>query len=226
MKARGKVSAWLARESLLRHVVVLIDDTVAGLEIALNGGGKVGCVTYENHKGKENREASIRAKVKDCLAWGRSVLNKECGYRNGRYSLGKAELDLLNGKIRVVNRWSMAAGLDQWKEMVVVMATLNLALFYVRLFRHDSTWLKTYYAKVNDLCLALGGGEDWLLAEDCWEASHHDLLYGMDMGGLTSEEEYFFRFVALPMARTELESEVMRGRGHTPTTAELLSIGA
>ena len=224
-KRKAAGSAYLAGCVVTKHVLALMWDTFRGLSFASKGGGMVGGVTYDDHPMTAEDAKVFDSKLADCMKWLEAAL-RDAGVTAASCRMGPKEQELINHKIRVVNRWANERKLKQWTEMVITLATLNLCLLWCRIMKRDTAAMKTLYIKADDLCLRLGGGEEWMMSEDLFEAAGGALLEGLDMGGLTSEEEYFFRFLALPMARTDLERSVMEEQGRAPAAAPLLAMGA
>lgn len=224
-KRKAAGSAYLAGTVVTKHVLALMYDTLRGLRFASAGGGLIGGVQYEDHPMTEADAKVFDRKLEDCTTWLMAAL-RDVGVTPAKNHMGPKEQALINNKIRIVNRWANARQLRQWTEMVITLAALNLCLLWCRVMKGDTAAIRTFYVKADDLCLCLGGGEEWMMAEDLMDEAGGALLEGLNFGGLRSEEEYFFRFIGLPMARTDMERAVMEDQGRAPAAAQLLAMGA
>lgn len=223
MSAKCRPSRYLASECVLRHVLVLIDDTLASLMISMKGGGFVGDILYDDCSCKTGIGGKLMERIEDCQKW-MSMALETVGYTGRTYRLTHAERALINDKIRSVNRWFGSWQGSPWTGLTVQLAALNLALFWIRLLKTDNVTVRTVYIKVDDLCVRIGSGNEWMLSEDLFNACRKTLLTGCNAGNLRSEEEYFLRFIALPMARNGMEEGIIREQGNAPTAAELLAV--
>lgn len=212
------------RSCLMRHVLVLLDDTLRAILISLKGGGHICGVTYPRIQLPARQTDRVELQLAECKRWLDTALLQSGIDRRKGYHLTSRERDLVNTKIRRINRWSVEQHIDQWREIVITLATLNLALFWARLELGDTAHRRMVYIEVDKLCLLLGDGSDWMLSADLFDFCRGSLLDGLPGTGLRTEEEFFFRFLAMPMPRTTMERAIFEESGRKPDTAALLAV--
>ena len=212
------------RSCVMRHILVLMDDTLRAVLICLKGGGHVCGVTYPRVELPERRAERVELQLAECKRWlDTALLQSGIDCRKG-YHLTSRERDLVNTKIRRINRWSVEQHIDQWREIVITLATLNLALFWARLELGDTAHRRMVYIEVDKLCLLLGDGSDWMLSADLFDFCRNSLLDGLPASDMRTEEEFFFRFLAMPMPRTAMERALFEETGREADTAALLAV--
>ena len=158
-KRRAAGSAYLASSVVTKHVLALMWDTFRGLRFAAEGGGLIGGVMYADHPMTDVDAKVFDRKLADCMKWLDAAL-RDVGVTPASCRMGPKEQELINHKIRIVNRWANARKIRQWTEMVITLAALNLCLFWCRMRKRDTAAMRTLFVKADDLCLRLGGGED------------------------------------------------------------------
>ena len=212
------------RSCVMRHILVLMDDTLRAILICLKGGGHVCGVTYPRIDLPEHQAKRVERQLAECKRWLDAALLQSGIDRRKGYHLTTRERDLLNAKIGRINRWSIEQKLEQWREIIITLATLNLALFWARLELGDTAHRRMVYIEVDKLCLLLGDGSDWMLSADLFDFCRNSLLDGLPASDMRTEEEFFFRFLAMPMPRTATERAIFEETGRAADTAALLAI--
>lgn len=214
--------AW-KRSCVMRHVLVLMDDTLRSILICLRGGGKVGNVTYPRIElGRRGEKVEMQlAEVKrwlDC-----ALLQSGIDRRKG-YGLSQRERGLINAKIGRINRWSIEQKIDMWREIIIGLAALNLMFFYARMTLGDTAHRRMVYIETDKLCLMLGDGKDWMLSTDLFDFCRGVVLDGMPDTGMSSEEDFFFRILAMPCARSNMERAVFEDKGMAADACSALAV--
>ena len=212
------------RSCLMRHILVLMDDTLRAILICLKGGGHVCGVTYPRIELPERQANRVERQLAECKRWLDTALLQSGIDRRKGYHLTTRERNLLNAKINRINRWSIEQKLEQWREIIITLATLNLALFWARQTLGDTAHRRMVYIEVDKLCVLLGDGADWILSADLFDFCRSPLLDGLPASNLRTEEEFFFRFLAMPMPRSETERAIFEETGREADTAALLAV--
>ena len=212
------------RSCVMRHILVLMDDTLRAILICLKGGGHVCGVTYPRINLPEHQAKRVERQLAECKRWLDAALLQSGIDRRKGYHLTTRERDLLNAKIGRINRWSIEQKLEQWREIIITLATLNLALFWARLELGDTAHRRMVYIEVDKLCLLLGDGCDWLLSADLFDFCKGVLLDGMPSTGMRSEEEFFFRLLAMPCARSKTEKAIFEEKGMAADASAVLAV--
>lgn len=221
-KANAK-TAW-KKSCVARHLFVLLDDTLRGLLISLKGGGLIGGVQYPAAQLLAPHAAKVERQIAEVKRWLNPCLFQVgIDAKTGGYQLSERERGLINRKIVRVNRWTMEENVETWRSMVLNLAAFNLCLFWARMMLGDEACRRMVFLEADKLCLMLGDAADWLLAADMFDFCKDVLLDGMPWGGLKSEEEYFFRFLAMPMPRSSMERAMFEENNRLPDVAALLS---
>lgn len=221
-KANAK-TAW-KKSCVARHLFVLLDDTLRGLLISLKGGGLIGGVQYPAAQLLAPHAAKVERQIAEVKRWLNPCLHQVgIDARTGGYQLSERERGLINRKIVRINRWTQEENVETWRSMVLNLAAFNLALFWVRMMLEDEPCRRMVYLEADKLCLMLGDATDWLLAADMFDFCKDVLLDGLPWGGLKSEEEYFFRFCAMPLPRSNMERALFEESNRLPDVAALLS---
>ena len=115
------------RSCVMRHVLVLMDDTLRAILICLKGGGHVCGVTYPRVELPECQAERVERQLAECKRWLDIALLQSGIDRRKGYHLTTRERDLLNAKIARINRWSIEQKRKQGRETIITPATLNLA---------------------------------------------------------------------------------------------------
>lgn len=213
-----------ARSCLMRHILVLLDDTLRAILICLKGGGHICGVTYPRIELSKRLTERVELQLAECKRWLDTALLQTGIDRRKGYHLTNRERAFVNAKIGRINRWSIEQQLDQWREIIITLAVLNLALFWARLDLGDTAHRRMVYIEVDKLCLLLGDASDWMLSTDLFDFCRASLLDGLPATDLRAEEEFFFRFLAMPMPRTETERAIFEESGRKADTAALLAV--
>lgn len=212
------------RSCLMRHILVLMDDTLRAILICLRGGGHVCGVTYPSIVLPGLQEERVEKQLAECKRWLDTALLQSGIDRKKGYRMSSRERNLVNAKISRINRWSIEQKLDQWREIIITLAVLNVAMFWARLELGDTAHRRMVYIEVDKLCLLLGDGSDWILSQDLFDFCRKSLLDGLPATNLRAEEEFFFRFLAMPMPRTDTERLIFEETGRAANTAALLAM--
>lgn len=215
--------AW-KKSCVMRHVLVLMDDTLRAILICLRGGGKVGSVTYPRMSFEAPKDVRVEMQLAEVKRWLDCALMQSGIDRKKGYSLTARERGLINAKIGRVNRWTIEQNIDQWKEIVITLAALNLMFFFTRMTLGDTAHRRMVYIEVDKLCLLLGDGCDWLLSADLFDFCKGVLLDGMPSTGMRSEEEFFFRLLAMPCARSKTEKAIFEEKGMAADASAVLAV--
>ena len=213
-----------ARSCLMRHILVLLDDTLRAILICLKGGGHICGVTYPRIELSKRLTERVELQLAECKRWLDTALLQTGIDRRKGYHLTNRERAFVNAKIGRINRWSIEQQLDQWREIIITLAVLNLALFWARLDLGDTAHRRMVYIEVDKLCLLLGDASDWMLSTDLFDFCRASLLDGLPATDLRAEEEFFFRFLAMPTPRTATEREIFEESGRKADTAALLAM--
>lgn len=225
--SKAKVKADWKKSCVMRHILVLMDDTLRAVLIGLKGGGLVYGVQYPAAPLSGARADRVEKQVAEVKRWLDCCLHQEgIDAKNGGYRLSERERQLINRKIHRANRWALEQKPGPWREVVTGLASMNLAFFWARLQLGDNAHRRTAYLAADRLCLMLGDAEDWMLAADLFDFTAPYILDGLPRGGLKSEEEYFFRFLALPTPTTDMERALWEETGRKTDTAALLGVSA
>lgn len=221
-KANAK-TAW-KKSCVARHLFVFLDDTLRGLLISLKGGGLIGGVQYPAAPLHGLLATRVEKQIAEVKRWLNPCLHQVgIDARTGGYQLSERERGLINRKIVRVNRWTMEENVETWRSMVLNLAAFNLCLFWARMMLGDEPCRRMVFLEADNLCLMLGDAADWLLAADMFDFCKDVLLDGMPWGGLKSEEEYFFRFLAMPTPRSSMERALFEENNRLPDVTALLS---
>ena len=207
----------------MRHVLVLMDDTLRAILICLRGGGKVGNVTYPRVDMSGRTGMMVEKQLAEVKRWLDCALLQSGIDRKKGYALTARERGLINAKIRRVNRWSIEQRIDQWREIVITLAMLNLALFFARMGLGDTAHRRMVYIEVDKLCLLLGDGTDWMLAEDLFQFCEKVVLDGLPATGMSGEELFFFALLAMPCPRSSMERHIIEDKGLVADASAMLS---
>lgn len=212
------------RSCVVRHLLAFIEDSARAAMICLKGGGLVGGVQYPAVSLPERREERVIRQLCEVKRWADVALAQVgVDVKKADYLLNKRERDLINAKVMRINRYMKEQALDTWREIRITLAALNLALFWARQALGDTPQRRMVFIEVDKLCLMLGDGADWMLAMDFYDFCRDSILDGMPPTGLTSEEEWFFRVLAMPAPRTDTERALIEDDGGVAETVALLS---
>lgn len=211
------------KSCVMRHVLALIDDTLRAVLMGLKGGGLVYGIQYPPAPLEGKKAERVVKQVAECKRWLDCALKQEGVDAKAGYSLSERERKAINRKVQRVNRWTLEQKPGAWREIVIGLACLNIALFWARIMLGDNPHRRMVWLGVDSLCLMLGDAKDWLLAADMYDFAADYILDGMPRGSLRSEEEYFFRFLALPTPRTEMERALFEETDRAADVTALLS---
>lgn len=204
-----------------RHILVILDDTLRAIAFCLQGGGEMGGMAYPDAGLEEKARQKAMAKVEHTKKWLDMALKDEGIAADAPYHLSQRERAIVNAKIKQVNRWCLAHSLPPFREIVVCLAMVNMAVFFLRCMVSDSAALRMVYIEADRLCLLLGSGEDWLLSADLFACVRKALFSPLSLG-MSAEEEEFFILSAMPCPRSETEEALFTERGQKGSAAEAM----
>lgn len=211
------------RSCIIRHLLAFLEDSARAAMICIKGGGLVCGVQYPAITLPEKREERVIRQLCEVKRWADVALAQVgVDVKKADYLLNKRERDTINAKVLRINRYMKEHALDTWREIRITMAALNLAFFWARMCLGDTPQRRMVFIEVDKLCLLLGDGVDWMLAMDLYDFCRDVLLDGMPGTGLTSEEEWFFRVLAMPVPRSEAERALIEDNGGIAETVTLL----
>lgn len=212
------------KSCVLRHILVLMDDTLRAILICIRSGGRFGNVDYPKITLPGDKEDKVLLQLAEVKRWLDCALLQSNIDREKGYALSKRERDLVNAKIRRVNRWALEQKVPMWREIILTLAALNMALFHARMMLGDTPHRRMVYIEADKLCLLLGDGNDFLLSADMFDACRDSLLDGMPGMGMRSEEDFFFSLLAMPGARNEMEEAMMAETGKAASASSMLAM--